>query len=170
MQARKIDVGSLDWIRRMRFVCVATSLALIFSMSVDAIEASELSIGGVISGEAEASVHKRLGPPLRRVETGEGIDLHYDGLIVKVAWLEQEAPNVERRVLSLHGTGRNACTPKGLCPGMRTSEAIRLYGHTELVHRETGDFLECQPEDLHCWLQISASSKFIRSIAVACQP
>jgi hypothetical protein len=170
MQTRRIDVGSIDGFGRMRFVWFAAALAIFVSMSVDAIEASELSVGGVISGETEASVYKRLGPPLRRVETSEGIDLHYGGLIVTVAWLEQERPGVERRVFGLHGTGKGVCTPKGLCPGMRTSEAIRLYGHTELVHRETGDFLEYQPEEQHCWLKISASSKLIRSISVACQP
>ena len=131
---------------------------------------SELSIGGVVSGAAEASVIRLLGEPSRRVETGEGTELQYPGLVVTVGWLEQRAAGVQQRVLALRGTGPAACTPRGLCPGMPASEVSRLYGPSVPVQRETGTFVEYQPADVSCWLQVSASADTVEAVAVVCQP
>ena len=134
------------------------------------IPSSELSIAGVTSGATEASVIRQLGEPSERIDTGDGIELHYSGLVVTTGWLEQKAPGVQRRVLALLGTGSETCTPSGLCPGMPTSEVSRLYGPASPVQRESGTFLEYQPTDLACWLQVSASSALVESLAVVCQP
>jgi len=131
---------------------------------------SELTIGGVASGTTEASVTRQLGKPSQRIDTGEGIELHYAGLVVTVGWLEQRGPGVQRRVHGLLGTGPQACTPRGLCPGMAASEVSRLYGSVASLQRESGVFLEYQPEGLACWLQVSAPGAIVESVAVACQP
>ena len=123
-----------------------------------------------MSGATEASVLLTLGEPLRRVETDEGTDLQYPGLVVTVGWLEQKAPGVQQRVLALRGTGSEACTPRGLCPGMPASEVTRLYGPSEPVQRESGTFIEYQPADISCWLQVSAQAGAVQAVAVACQP
>ena len=154
----------------MRYILAALALTLISPACTAGIAASELSIGGVASGATETSVVKLLGSPSSRVETGEATELHYPGLVVTVGWLEQEAPGRQRRVFAIKGTGRNACTPKGLCPGMPSSVATRLYGSTKPARRETGTFLEYQPARMNCWLQVSAPADVIQSVAVACQP
>ena len=154
----------------MRYILAALALTLISPACTAGIPGSELSIGGVASGATETSVVNLLGSPSNRVETGEGTELHYPGLVVTLGWLEQEAPGRQRRVFAIQGTGRKACTPKGLCPGMSSSVAARLYGSTKPTLRETGTFLEYQPAGLNCWLQISAPAGVIQSVAVACQP
>jgi len=154
----------------MRNILAALAIALSASATTGTFPASELSIGGVTSGATEGDVLTHLGSPTRRVETGEGTELHYPGLVVTVGWLEQKAPGSQRRVIALFGTGRNACTPQGICPGMPASAVVRLYGHAQQTERETGSFLEYQPAGLSCWLQISAPSGVIQTVAVACQP
>ena len=154
----------------MRYILAALTLALASSACIAGIPASELSIAGVATGDTEASVVTSLGTPTKRVDTGEGTELHYPDLMVTLGWLEQEAPGRQRRVLAILGTGRGTCTPKGLCPGMPSSVAVRLYGATGPTLRETGTFLEYQPTNVSCWLQISAPADVIQSVAVACQP
>jgi hypothetical protein len=153
----------------MRYLTVALVL---FSGSAVAcgIPVSELSLGGIGTGDSEASVFEKLGVPAERVDTGEGIELRYPGLIVSVGWLEQAAPGVERRVFAMRADGRSICTPMGLCPGMEAAHAFKLYGPVEATARETGTFLEYQPVAAHCWLQIHAPESTIASLAVACQP
>ena len=154
----------------MRCVLAAVAIALATPTVAAEISASELSIGGVTTGATEASVLRRLGAPARRVDNGEGIELHYPGFVVTVAWLDQQAPGRQRRVIALYATGPKACTPRGLCPGMPESTATGLYGHVEPTHRDTGTFLEYQPAGLSCWLQVAPSGGVVQSVAVACQP
>ena len=132
--------------------------------------AAELSIGGVVAGATEASVLRLLGEPSLRVETGEGTELQYPGLVVTVGWLGQRTKGGQQRVLALRGTGPEACTPRGLCPGMPASEVSRLYGPSVSVQREAGTFVEYQPPDVSCWLQVSAPADTVATVAVACQP
>ena len=147
------------------------ALILGFALTASAaIRPADLSIGGIEVGTAEPSVIERLGKPMRRVETGEGVELHYPGLVVSVGWLEDPKLGRERRVFSLYGTGTKACTPQGLCPGVPVAAAGRLYGHVQPTRRETGTYLEYQPVGALCWLQVSAPSGVIRALAVACQP
>ncbi|RYG97932.1 MAG: hypothetical protein EON58_08525 [Alphaproteobacteria bacterium] len=154
----------------MRYMLVTLGLMLTPLACAAGIRASELSIGGVGSGATEASVVKRLGSPAKRLETGDGIELHYSDLVVTIGWIDPEAPGRQRRVVAIYGTGSKACTPKGLCPGMPSSEAARLYGHVEPTLRETGTFLEYQPAGANCWLKVSAPSGVVQSLAVAYQP
>jgi hypothetical protein len=135
-----------------------------------AISDSELSLGGVALGETESNVLAMLGAPLEQSETGEGTALEYPGLTVFVGWLEQQAPGKERRVLQLSGTGSNACTPSGICPGMRVERVMAAYGQPVVAGRETGDFLEYYSHQSSCWLQVGTSEGSIRSVSAVCQP
>jgi hypothetical protein len=154
----------------MRTLLAFLVLALVGPASAGNLPASELSIAGVASGATEASVLNRLGKPLHRVDTGEGIELRYPGLVITVGWLESQQSPRQKRVFALQGTGANACTPHDLCPGMPLSAATRLYGPTAPTKRETGTFYEYQPTGANCWLQVSAPADVIQSVAVACQP
>ena len=154
----------------MQSILAIATLVLASPALACEISASELSIGGIASGASEASVVRHLGKPLKRIDTGEGIELLYPGLEVTIGWLEQKAPGVQRRVLALRGSGPRACTPSGLCPGMAASEALRLYGPVAPVKRSYGTFLEYQPQGLACWLQVSAPRATVESVAVVCQP
>lgn len=154
----------------MRNILAIAALVLSSSALAGEISASELSIGGIASGASEASVLRQLGKPLKRIDTGEGIELLYPGLVVTIGWLEPKAPGVQRRVLALRGTGPRACTPRGLCPGMAASEAVRFYGPVRPVKRSYGTFLEYQPQGLTCWLQVLAPRATVESVGVACQP
>ena len=154
----------------MRNTRTLAALILAVPALAGALEPTELGIGGVISGAPEASVLLLLGEPATLVDTGEGTELHYPGLVVTVGWLEQEGPEAQRRVTALLGTGPRACTPRGLCPGMPSSEVSRLYGPSAPVLRESGTFFEYQPDEVACWLQVSAPAATVESVAVACQP
>ena len=154
----------------MRNTLALVALILARTSLAGDIPASELSINGVVSGATETSVIRQLGQPSRRSDTGDDIELYYPGLVVTVGWLEQRAPGIQRRVSALRGTGPRACTPRGLCPGMPASEVSRLYGPIAAVERSYGTFFEYQPEGLACWLQVSAPSAIVESVAVACQP
>ena len=154
----------------MKRIFALAAVALAVSACASEFPLSELQIGGVASGATEASVVRELGEPLRRLETGDGTELHYPGLVVTVGWLEEQAPGRERRVVALLGTGPQACTPRGLCPGMPAAVASRLYGPPEAAQRETGALLEYYPAEPGCWLQVSAPAGIIRSVVVACQP
>ena len=149
-----------------------TAAVVLFALPASGceIQASELSLGGVAAGETEASVVELLGEPAERVDTGEGTELRYPGLVVTVGWLEQAAPGVERRVFALSASGSAACTPSGLCPGMPVAHATKLYGATEVVVRGDVPLLEYQPAAAHCWLQVATQGGTITSLAVACQP
>lgn len=153
----------------MRYLTAALVL-LSLPAAASEIQSSELSLGGVAVGEAEASVIEQLGMPDERVETGEGTELRYPGLVVTVGWLEQAAPGIARRVSSLRASGHSVCSPAGLCPGMDVAHATKLYGPAEPVVRETRTFFEYQPVASHCWLQVAFQGGTITSLAVACQP
>ncbi len=153
----------------MRYLTV--SLAFLSSSAFACgMPASELSLGGVASGDSEASVIEQRGAPSERIDTGEGTELRYPGLIATVGWMEPAAPGVERNVFAIRADGPSVCTPMGLCPGMEAAYAFKLYGPVEATVRETGTFFEYQPVGVHCWLQISAPEGTITSLAVACQP
>ena len=129
-----------------------------------------LSIGEVEIGATEDSVRGSLGEPAGFRETGEGTELYYPGLVVTVGWREPQGPKVPRRVIALSGTGFDACTPAGLCPGMPLAEVTRRYGAAEPVQRENGAFFEYQPVGSHCWLQVRASADPVYRVDVVCQP
>ena len=154
----------------MKRILALAVLFFIASACAGAITLSELQIGGVAAGATEASVVEHLGEPLQRAEAGEGTELHYAGLVVTVGWLDLQAPDQERRVTALLGTGPQACTPRGLCPGMPVAAASRLYGPPQVAERETGTFLEYYPDGPGCWLQVADAAGSIISVAVACMP
>ena len=154
----------------MRNIIVLVAVLAVSEIHAGVPNISELSIGGIEIGATEARVRRSLGEPAGTFDTGEGLELYYPGLVVTVGWLESPGPEVPRRVTALTGTGFNACTPAGLCPGMPVAEVTRLYGPTEPVRRENGTFLEYQPKGANCWLQIRASADPIYKVAVACQP
>lgn len=154
----------------MRKILVPVALLLAVSTHAADPAPSELSIGGVEIGATEDSVRGSLGEPAGFRETGEGLELYYPGLVVTVGWQEPRGPKVLRRVTALSGTGFDACTPAGLCPGMPLAEVTRRYGAAEPVQRENGTFFEYQPTGSHCWLQVRASVDPVYKVDVVCQP
>lgn len=143
-------------------VVLATSYAA-HAGAEQRISARELSIGGVVMGQQERDVTRRLGQPRSRTDTGEGFKLSYTGIEIDVG-----VGNIG--VFDVISTGTKYCTPSKLCPGMPASKARGLYGEPVIAKREAGTFLEYQPRSSTCWLQIGASEGVIRSIRIACQP
>lgn len=154
----------------MRQIFAIAAMGLSSLTASAGIQKSELSLGGVAIGATEQSALKLLGQPLGRTNSGEGIELRYRDLVVSIGWLEGPVQGTPRRVYEITGTGKTACTPRGLCPGMTAEAAFKLYGATEPTRRDTGSFFEYQPDGANCWLRISAPSAVIESLAVVCQP
>ena len=154
----------------MRNIIALAILILAGAASAREVQPCDLSIGGVVSGDTEANVLALLGEPSQRIDTGEGIEFQYPGLVVTVGWLEQKANGVQRHVVALRGNGPKACTPRGLCPGMAVSEVSRLYGPSDPVQRSYGTFIEYQPPNVSCWLQVSPQAGVVQSLGVVCQP
>jgi hypothetical protein len=114
-------------------------------------------------------VLKHLGSPLRWTDSGEGIQLEYEGLIVWVGYV-QEGGRGERHVLKVLSTSKLHCTPSGVCPGMAFKIAHDKYGAPVIADREDGRFVEYYSSESSCWLQFSVSHNFIKSIRAVCQP
>ncbi len=123
----------------------------------------ELSLGGVAIGDTAAQVTSRLGVPKRKVPAQDFLDLHYEYAALRVSFNGGI-------VAGLHADKRDACTPKGLCPGDRLDRMRALYGDPIVSDRETGRYYEYVGGDAACWLQIRARGKRVASIDVACQP
>lgn len=130
----------------------------------------ELSLGGVTLGDPESEVLAVLGQPERQSDTGESIAFEYPGLTVMIGWLESAGPGKSRRVLQLSATGKNACTPAGICLGAPLSKALAVYGQPIKSERESGSFWEYYSNQSSCWLQLGISGDTISSISAACQP
>lgn len=144
-----------------------TSFFLLASFPVFAEEAAvserELSLGGVVIGDATEAVVARLGQPKRQVPAQDFIDLHYEYPHMRVSFNGGI-------VAGLHADKPGACTPKGLCVGDRLSRMRALYGEPIVADREAGRYYEYVGGDAACWLQIRAKGKRVSSIDVACQP
>ena len=161
--ASSTSASMIVWIAMLMFVGPASSAS-------GTISDDELGLSGVALGDTEASVRSRLGSPKEQRETGEATELEYAGLTVSVGWLEQKAPNKQRRVWQLKGTGKAACTPAGICPGMAFERARAAYGAPLVAQRETGTVMEYPSRRSSCWLQLDAPAGVIRSISAVCQP
>jgi hypothetical protein len=128
------------------------------------VENRELSLGGVAIGDTEASVLRRLGPRVRRIDAGDapGIQLDYAGLTV---WIGDE-----RRVVELLSVSKRHCTPSGVCPGMSLAQVKKKYGQPLAVFREDGAFMEYPSSGSSCWLQFAVDEDRIMSVRMECQP
>ena len=124
----------------------------------------ELSLGGVAIGDTEASVLRRLGQPVRRIDTGDFLDiqLEYDGLTV---WLGEQ-----HRVGEVLSVSERHCTPSGVCPGMSFHQATKKYGQPLAASREDGAFMEYPSSGSSCWLQFAVEEGRIASVRAECQP
>ena len=124
----------------------------------------ELSLGGVAIGDTEASVLRRLGQPVRRIDTDDVLDirLEYDGLTV---WLGEY-----RRVGEVLSVSKRHCTPSGVCPGMSFHQAAKKYGQPLAASREDGAFMEYPSSGSSCWLQFAVVEGRIASVRAECQP
>ena len=151
-------------------LAIALTLSMPAAAGTPTISDNELSLSGVALGDSESRVLSVLGQPQKRSETGEGTALEYPGITVLVGWLEQQAPNKQRRVFQLTGTASNACTPAGICPGMPVARAEAAYGKPIVARRETGTFMEFYSHQSSCWLQLGTLAGNIRSIGAVCQP
>ena len=130
----------------------------------------ELTVGGVALGDTEQSVVARLGKPIRRIDTGEGMRLEYRGLTVWVGYLEQAKPGVPRRTFELLSTSKRHCTPSGVCPGIAFDKVRAKHGAPLVADREDGQFMEYPSYESQCWLQISVKAGIIQSVRAECQP
>jgi hypothetical protein len=128
-----------------------------------AVPEREISVGSVAIGESPSAVSSGLGQPTRKVEASDFLNLHYYYPHVVVSFSDGV-------VAGLYSDKPNGCTPRHLCPGDSLDKMRSLYGPPLVADRETGRFYEYYPPDSTCWLQISAKSKRVVSIAVACQP
>ncbi len=124
---------------------------------------SELAIAGVAIGQHESTVIKRLGAPLSRTDSGEGVTLAYTGLRVEVG-------AGDFGVVEVVSTNAKYCTPSKLCSGMSEASMQRLYGKPLSGQGETGRLLEYVPTGSTCWLDVSAAKGIVRSLSIACQP
>lgn len=128
------------------------------------VEHRELSLGGVAIGDTEASVLRRLGQPMRRVETGDMLDMRLDYVGLTV-WLGEERSVGE--ILSVSG---QHCTPSGICPGMSLAQMKKKYGQPLAAFREDGAFMEYPGSGASCWLQFTVDEGRIMSVRAECQP
>jgi hypothetical protein len=124
----------------------------------------ELSLGGIVLGDTEAAVLRKLGQPRRTTDTGDflNIRMDYPGLTV---WLGEG-----RRVGEVLSTSRQHCTPAGICPGTPFVKAKAKYGPPLVADREDGTFMEYPSSQSVCWLQIAVSKGLVNSVRVECQP
>ena len=125
---------------------------------------SELSLGGVAIGDTEASVLRRLGQPVRRIDASDVLDtqLEYEGLTV---WLGEG-----HRVGEVLSVSKRHGTPSGVCPGMSFAQARKKYGQPLAASREDGDFMEYTSSGTSCWLQFAVDEGRIASVRAECQP
>lgn len=128
------------------------------------VEDRELSLGGVAIGDTEAAVLRRLGQPVRRIDTGDVLDtqLEYEGLTV---WLGEW-----QRVVEVLSVSKRHCTPSGVCPGMSFAQARKKYRQPLAASREDGDFMEYTSAGSSCWLQFAVDKGRIASVRAECQP
>ncbi len=128
------------------------------------VEDRELSLSGIAIGDTEASVLRRLGQPVRRIDTDDilNVRLDYVGLTV---WLGEE-----RSVGEVLSVSERHCTPSGVCPGMLLAEVKKKYGQPLAVFREDGAFIEYSSSRASCWLQFAAEEGRIASVRAECQP
>lgn len=76
----------------MRNTLALAALILAAPAAAGELAPAELNVGGVVSGATEAGVVRLLGEPATRIDTCEGTEFHYPGLVVTVGWLEQKPP------------------------------------------------------------------------------
>ena len=144
----------------MTNLCLLMILA--WASAVDGtVPESELSVAGIEIGQSPAQVIRKLGTPVRNVDTGEFVDYQYARARVSVS---------ENMVYGLYSDDPDGCTPAGLCPADGLDKMRSLYGPPVEADRETGLFYEYYAPGSTCWLQISAKGNRIASIAVVCQP
>jgi hypothetical protein len=148
---------------RLLVIVFATFTAVTATAGDKSIPSAELSLGGIKIGQTEKEITKILGKPISRSSTDEGIKLSYKGLDAYVGVADYG-------LFDLVATGAAYCTPNRICPGTRLEKLFSTYGSTTEFARETGKFLEYQPADSTCWLQIRQSKGTIKSIRIACQP
>ncbi|MGE0665603.1 MAG: hypothetical protein AB7O49_03495 [Sphingomonadales bacterium] len=123
---------------------------------------SELAVGGIRTGDSEASVVRRLGEPVRKAETDE-IRLEYAGLTI---WLDERVG-----VTDIKSIDPKYCTPSKVCVGMALAQVRSVYGEVMIVQRGDGKVVEYIPSSGDpCWLQLALSGDSVTSVAVRCQP
>ncbi len=119
---------------------------------------SELSVGGLRSGDQLPSVLQQIGQPQR---TAQEYYTRYEfpGLTL---WFDQDY------LVDIQSTRADYCTPSGVCPGM-TAEAVRqIYGTPRMSDSEDGRFMEYFVDGETCWLKIGLEGEQVSSVGVAC--
>lgn len=134
---------------------------LLISIGVSA--GDELSLGGIVLGQPEASVIEALGPPGERVE-GEA-----DRLPIRLSWPGLTIRLDEQGVGSIVGTDPGYCTPSGACPGMSRAEVRHIYGARLETATMDGKPVGRVWND-GCWLGFLYDSGSVQAIEVGCVP
>ena len=147
-----------------RLVRLLLLLLVSASASASEVREDELSLGGISLGQTEKVIIERLGAPKERVATGEGLRLIYDGVTFDLSL------DPHFGVYEMSGTGRNACTPSGICPGNRMADIRKRFGQSQVAKRERGTFFEYVAHGTPCWLQLAVRNDIVQSVRVVCQP
>jgi hypothetical protein len=119
---------------------------------------SELSVGGLRSGDLLSDVLERLGTPQT---TAQEYYTRYEfpGLTL---WFDQDY------LVDMRSTRTDYCTPSGVCPGMTADDVRQIYGTPVISEREDGQFMEYYVEGETCWLKIGLEGDQVTSVGVAC--
>ena len=124
---------------------------------------AELSLGGIVLGQSEASVVRTLGQPKSRTDGSSDylpVRLTYSGITVLLD---------EQGVGGLISINKNFCTPAGVCPGSPVAKARQVYGPEWVTEMVDGSPVGYVYGD-GCWLEFSVKSGKVQSIELACSP
>lgn len=138
-------------------------LLLAFAGTTPILNDQELSLGGIVLGQSEASVIRALGRPKGRTENGSDylpLELSYPGLAVLLD---------EQGVGGLISSSKRFCTPAGICPGMSYAEAQQIYG-LALVTKTTDRVSTGYLYGDGCWLKLAVKLGKVETMEVACAP
>ena len=139
-----------------------TALVLALAAATASSDA-ELSLGGIVLGQSEASVVRTLGQPKSRTNGSSDylpVRLTYSGFTVLLD---------EQGVGGVISTNKSFCTLANVCPGMPVAKARQVYGPawvTGMVDESPGGYVHGDG----CWLEFSVKSDKVQSIELACSP
>lgn len=149
------------WVMMYLTVCGAC-----FAKSMSTIWETELALGGIHHADSTKSVLQRLGKPDSSDDPKnfKFSKITYPGLTVILG----EGGDGVIFVLS---SSAKYCTPSGICPGMRFSQAEAVYSTIHISERSEGDkFSAYFGSKLACRLTFEVEHDVIKSLGAGCMP